>query len=313
MRIISIIFAFIFFASIVHAQNTTVIASLDTNVIKLGEQTTFSIKATFSKGNKITFPFLKDTITEKIEIVRALKTDTILINEEYLTITKNYLVTSFDKGNWVIPPLQLIINNDSSKAIETEALLLNVETVSVDTTKAIKPIKAPYDAPLTFKELIPYIAGGLGLVALIFIIVLLVRKYAKKKPKEIIVNVPKISNYEIAVNKLKEIEKNKMWQEGLIKEYHSAIADTLREYIESEFKIKALEQTTNQTKRSLRHITIISNEIKHKLIQVLELADMVKFAKELPIQHEHELSLNNAFEFLNDCNNTLTQPKAKNE
>ena len=66
-----------------------------------------------------------------------------------------------------------------------------------------------------------------------------------------------------------------------------------------------MEQTTAQTKRSIKHITAISHDNKRRLIDVLELADMVKFAKETPIQDEHEASLRYAKTFIDGVNTTL--------
>ena len=120
---------------------------------------------------------------------------------------------------------------------------------------------------------------------------------SRKPEKEIVVAT--IPAHEKALKRLKEIDDQKLWQNDMVKEYYSGISETLREYIEERYKIKALEQTTDQTKRSFRHITIIEQEIKNKLFTVLELADMVKFAKEIPVQQEHEMSMYQAVEFVN--------------
>lgn len=284
--------------SFIYAQ-TKVSANIDTASIKIGEQLHLTFEAIVPKGNKISFPVLKDTITEKIEIIGTAKMDTT-VSGDVLKLTKKYTITSFDSGYWAIPPFSFYLNNDSTKSFETEALLLTVNTVAVDTSKAIKPIKQPFDTPITFREMIPYILGGLLLVALIVAVVYVIIKKRKQKPVAVVTVAPVIPAHEKALKRLKEIEDKKLWQNDMIKEYYSGISDTLREYIEDRFKIKALEQTTDQTKRSFRHVTTIDQNIKGKLFTVLELADMVKFAKEVPVQQEHEMSMNNAVEFVKE-------------
>ena len=308
LKYILILLLFILLSSAylsIYAQ-TNFSARLDTNRIRIGEQTKIILSATVAQGNSVYFPVFKDTINEKIELIKVSKIDTA-INDGFLTLSQQLIITSFDSGYWAIKPFVFLLNKDSSKTFETEALLLTVNTVDVDTTKAIKPIKQPLDVPWHFKEFLPYIFGGIILVAIIIAAIYFIRKRKKKMPEKIVA-APLIPAHEKALKKLKEIEEQKLWQNNMIKEYYSGISETLREYIEDRFKIKALEQTTDQTKKSFRHVTVMDQEIKNKLFSILELADMVKFAKEIPIQQEHEMSMNNAVEFV-----TITVEKNENE
>ncbi|MBL7893041.1 MAG: hypothetical protein JNL63_10450, partial [Bacteroidia bacterium] len=90
----------------------------------------------------------------------------------------------------------------------------------------------------------------------------------------------------------------KLWQEGKVKQYHSRLTDILRLYIEARFKIPALEQTSDEIMSNFRSV-LIDEESKKKIKQVFLVADLVKFAKEQPLPSENELSLTNAFDFVN--------------
>jgi hypothetical protein len=79
--------------------------------------------------------------------------------------------------------------------------------------------------------------------------------------------------------------------------YHSRLTDILREYIENRFKIQAMEQTTDEILFGFRNAAV-DEESKHKLKQVLSLADLVKFAKEQPLPNENESSLSNVYDFI---------------
>jgi c-di-GMP-related signal transduction protein len=51
--------------------------------------------------------------------------------------------------------------------------------------------------------------------------------------------------------------------------------------------------------RHTRTLESIDEVLRNKLKQILMLSDMVKFAKELPLPNENEMSIDNAFEFVN--------------
>lgn len=287
-----------------YAQKVEVSASLDTNAIRIGDQVKLHIVAKYhgDEGEvKLRWPQFKDTITGTVEIVDQTKpqknikdkSDPYSFTEEQ-TIT----ITSFDSGYHAIPPLRFVINGDTANVKETEPLLLEVQTVAVDTTQAIKDIKGVMDEPFNWRELIPYIWWTLAVLAVAAGIIILVRRLKKKKP--IIPPKPKvvIPPHIKALQSLEQLRSQKLWQEGKIKQYHSALSDILRLYIEERFKVNALEQTTDEILISFRNV-VIDSESRMKIKQVLTLADLVKFAKEEPLPQENEMSLGNAFDFVN--------------
>jgi len=79
----------------------------------------------------------------------------------------------------------------------------------------------------------------------------------------------------------------------------------LREYLEKRYQITAHEQTTEEIFVSLKNRDI-PKESRATLKQILTLADLVKFAKEKPIQSENEKSMEDAIGFIV---HTKPQPK----
>ena len=114
----------------------------------------------------------------------------------------------------------------------------------------------------------------------------------------VFVETPKIPAHIIAFGKLEILKGEKLWQEGKLKQYHSSLTDIVREYIENRYKIQALEQTTDEILWSFRNVAI-DEESKTKLKRVLVVADLVKFAKEIPLPAENEMSLTNSYDFIN--------------
>lgn len=293
---------FLFIISLAHyrAQENSIQLTLDTNTIRIGEKANLEIKITFPVTNKIVFTEPKDSISGNIEILHSLKTDTSFSEDLTLkTLTYRYAITSFDSGYHVIPPFTFISNTDT---VESNPLLLTVNTVEVDTSADIKDIKEVYRYPFNLWDWIEnnkyYLLGIAAILAIVFFII----KYWKKiKPQPKITEEPKeiIPAHIAALEKLNNIKERKLWQEGHIKTYHSEITDVIRLYIEQVFKIEALEQTTEETLFLLR-LQIANEQTKNKLKQLLLLADMVKFAKEKPTPAENENSLQLAIDFINE-------------
>ncbi len=162
--------------------------------------------------------------------------------------------------------------------------------------KAIKAIKPPLGAPLTFWDVLPWILGCLLLVIIIALIIYFI-KYRKKMPIENIIRKPKLPPHQIAFDKLNELNEKKLWQQGKVKLFHIELTDILRTYIEERFSINAMEQITSEILESLRHTDVLE-DIKDKLRQILILADFVKFAKAEPLANENELSMKYAYDFV---------------
>ncbi|MCW3102099.1 MAG: hypothetical protein JWO09_539 [Bacteroidetes bacterium] len=289
------------------AQEIKATAKLDSNSIVIGQQVKLelSIQYRADKGKhvQVTFPQITDTIRKEIEVVSQSKVDTIIDkNDPFLfTQVKTLYITSFDSGYWAMPPFKFDVNTDTAGVL-TEPLLLQVSTVAVDTTQALKDIKAPYEEAYSWvdwlKDNMYVVYTGLAAILVIIIIIILIRKMRNVKPPEIVVEVPKIPAHIIALEKLEKLRQQKLWQEGKLKAYHSSLTDILREYIENRFKISAMEQTTDEIIYGFRNAAV-DEESKRKLKQVLMLADLVKFAKEQPLADENEASMSNVSDFIN--------------
>ncbi|MCW9041530.1 MAG: hypothetical protein OQJ69_02835, partial [Flavobacteriales bacterium] len=231
-----------------------------------------------------------------IEVLSKSPIDTSVADANGLFAqAQSLLITSFDSGYYVIPPFQFIVNGDT---IESDPLLLEVQSMEVDTANAIFDIKQPLSEPFSIKDWLKdnwvWLAAILAALIGIFF---LVRYLRREKPVVEEKIIPKIPVHEIALEKLRQLNEQQLWQNGRIKAYHSEISEILREYIEERYQVNALEETTSEIMHGLR-LHQIPEELKLKLSQTLTLADLVKFAKEQPLANENENSLTNAIEFV---------------
>ena len=290
----------LFLTSLVFAQEPLVKATIDTIHIRIGEQ--FQYKITINETKNVIIPKLKNL--GKLEVISENKIDTIK-NQ----LIKKYILTGFDSGAYYIPQHHIYIKNQD---YVTDSLLVNVATVSIDTTKVKKfPIKTILDEPYVFDDLKPHLWWVLSILALIIAVLYFV---LRKKKEEIIPEIiPEIPPYEEAINKLHELDSKLLWQNNKTKAYYSELTEIIRAYIERELKIPALEITTDELINSLSNfhqsgVITTDKETIIKLKELLKEADLVKFAKSKPLAEEIEEDRIDAEEVVNHLKPKVVEP-----
>lgn len=297
------------------AQEAKVSATIDTNYLLVGEQTQIHLKIQYQLDGEtvaIKFPDIKDTLSEFVEIIYSSPIDTIYPDKNDLSKveqTQHITITSFDSGYYQVPYFKFQVNEDT--VTSTEDLFIDVQPMTVDTTKAIFDVKEPIEEPFSFSDWFKENWVWITAILLAIIIIIIVIRYLKNKPESVVEEViPDVPDYITAIERLTKLREQKLWEVGKVKQYHSEVSEITRSYLESRFNISALESTTDEIMQSLRFESIEPQTLS-KLNQALKLADLVKFAKEQPLPNENELSITNAIAFVNETK-IITQPKEDN-
>lgn len=303
------------FVGTANAQQIKATASLDSAQILIGDQVKLFLEIDHPKNVDVQFPAVPDTIADLIEVISRSGIDTFeLDNEEFIKQIQSYTITSFDSGSYRIPPYWFNIDMDGNiDSIPSNGVTLNVYSMQIDTTKGPTDIKMPYGAPLTLKEVTPYILGVILIGAIIFFILYSIKRKKNNQPIFARPQKPKEPAHVVALRELDRIKTEKVWQKGKTKQYYSELTDAVRTYIEDRFEIRAMEQTTDETLESFRAQKGFINEKNFtNLTQLLQLADLVKFAKYQPLPDDDNLSLVNSYFFVNDTKKE-EQKKAEEE
>ena len=266
-------------------------ARLDTNSILIGEQTNFTIANELS--NTSIWPTYEEFLVEGIEIIQASKLDTT----ENI-ISQTFTITVWDSGSYYIPAIEFSENN------KTKGILLNVQTVILEEGAELKDIKQPIEEPIGWSDIWPWL---LGIVLLALVIYLLTKYVFNTKPK-IKKVIPKviIPADVTALKELTELNKQKLWQSGKIKDYQSELSEIIRRYTENRFNFIALELATDEILKELK-IRLNAEQLAN-IRTLLQRADLAKFAKSKPNNSENEESMTLAKQFVNN-----TKAKKGNE
>jgi hypothetical protein len=280
-------------------QNSYVDVRMDTTVIRIGEQASLHLVVSYPANASLQWPAVTDTLNKHLEVVKDSGADTTQATNGLMRQVRTLAITSFDSGFWAVPPFRFVINGT---AMETEALLLEVRTVQLDSAMALRSIHdiqvLPFSLAYWIREHAPWVAGGaLAVAVLVTILVLLLRK---KKPQEKSA-VPEtvLPLHERILAALGQLDQQRVWQQGDHKSYHSRLTDLLRSYIEERFRVPAMESTTDELLLELR-VSPLNSDQRGQLENMLRLADMVKFAKALPSAQENEQMMSGAQRFVKD-------------
>jgi hypothetical protein len=283
----------------VHAQQNlpvTAKASIDSTAIKIGEQFHVTLEATADPATRLVWAEVPDTFNHLLVVNRS-KIDT-LKQQGKNRYRQQITLTGFDSGHWKIPAFDFkIVSRDTAAQntnLRTDSLLILVNTVSVDTTKPFKPIKQIRSVPFNILAYWPYILGAVILLAILAYFIFFRKKKPSEKPKKII---PQEPPYEQAIKNLHTLEKEKLWQNNRVKDYYTRLTDILRVYIERQFEINAMEQTSDELLQNIKPITKL-NQQQDNLKYILQTADLAKFAKLQPSAEEHETSIKKAYEIV---------------
>jgi hypothetical protein len=270
----------------------------DTTKIRIGETINYEIVVD-NADTGVNFSEIQLDSFARVEVVESFDIDTLKNR-----LIKKYALTSFDSGRYVIPRQRVFI---WSQEYMTDSLIIDVNTIAVDTTKQqMFTIKAIQNEPYTFDDLKSYlwwILLALFLIALI--LYLIFRK--KETPEEREARIPP---YQLALKRLNELDEKQLWQKNKIKEYYVELTGILRNYIEREMKIPALESTSDELLETITDFNSSSSlnipkETIGKLQKLLKESDLVKFAKYKPLANEIELHRNDTNTIIDSINENI--------
>ncbi|MBC8385950.1 MAG: hypothetical protein H8E57_10585 [Candidatus Cloacimonetes bacterium] len=215
----------------------------------------------------------------------------------------------FDVGEFTFPELEFAVKSGNDMTIlKTSEFILNIQSVISDTTKVIKDIAKPLNVNLGFFD---YLLPIVILTGIIFLIIYL-RKFLKKKSE--IPEEPKMIDsrpaFEIALEFLKKLKKDKLLQKGDFLNFHFRLSFILRLFIELFYKINAVEMTTSEIRQNL--VLKDFNE-KNRILEFLTFADKIKFAKFIPVMKDSEDALNWLEKYLRSFENVSNEQNKQDE
>jgi hypothetical protein len=139
-----------------------------------------------------------------------------------------------------------------------------------------------------------WIAIVLGIVAMIFLF-----KRFRPRPKITPAMTASLTPAALASRELDILNQSKPWLTGNIDDYQVRFTSVIRKYILDQWNIKAPEMTTSQILAAMGKVQI-SRDDHTALSEMLDIADLVKFAQHRPEIDMHQELLDDAFVFIDN-------------
>lgn len=283
--------------------------SVDSTTLFIGDQTDMHLQVTHDKQEVVQMPVYGETLMPGIEIVDRTIVDTTYLANDQVQLNQYLTLTSFADSLFYISPIPFVSGNDT---IFSEGISLNVvQPFEMDSTDmAITDIKDIYNAKIWWWGIIRWILLALACVGLGVGLYYLIRYIMRQQKGEMTIkpSEPKRPAEEIALEALDRIKQEKIWQNGQIKQYHTQLTDVLRTYIAQRYDFSSNEKTSDEILREMKIRLQDNRELYNQLQKMLQLADLVKFAKWRTTPDENELSLKIAYDFVHQ-----TTPIAQEE
>lgn len=299
-----VLFSMLFtFSSCLSAQVLATFKS-DSTKVEIGDHLGMKLVISTDPGIILYYPkFSGDTIG-KIDILKKGKIDTARLGNKTI-YTQDIIISAYEEGRYFFNPSKIYFIDKNKGFLDstyTNDWQILITAPAVDTTKPIKPIKAPLKVDYKLSEFTWWIIGGILLLLAIIGFIIWYR-WNKNKPAPTLARPrPKEPAHIWATKELQKLEQEKLWQNDEVKKYHTRLTDILRLYLEFRFNYYAMEATSEEIIDETRGLAI-GNDARDKLGSILRLADFVKFAKLNPAPDQNIKCLQDAITFVN-----LTKP-----
>ncbi len=246
---------------------------------------------------------------ETLEILRAGSWDTLKAEGNQLILQRDFILMAWDSARLQIPPIALpwqLPGNEKVQVLHARPLNLEIRFPPPEKGTEIKPIRPIAKEPARWSDYLkPYML--IPLFLLLWLLAMWWRKYSERQIPEVINTEPPLPPHEYALQQLNLLAQNAPWKKGEVKAFHSALSHILRTYLEERFGIRALEETTPHILAQLQQ-SEVPQTWQQKIQALLQISDLVKFAKAQPQDDFHEKALEDVRAFIRE-----TAPKENPE
>jgi len=283
-------------------------SKVDRSTIHIGDVIRYSVIITHDPGVQLQTPSL--AVNLGMFEIRDYKVQEPRKENGKIIEQTDYLVSTFDTGEFEIPSLQIgyTAGSDTTrKFLKTEPIKIVVQSLNPDQAGDIRDIKMPLVPPREYKNLILLITGIVLALAIAFLVFYYLKRRKEGKsflPKR---QKPPRPAHELALEALAQLAAGDLLSTGKVKEYYIQLSEIIRQYIEGRYFLDALEMTTTQLLEKMNQEQINADAIQ-MMREFLDACDLVKFAKYIPSGKETQIVTQLAFDFVQETKLVISEP-----
>lgn len=269
------------------------------DTILLGDRFDYLVEVEKDVAELIEFPELT---SEDLELV-AEKVDTLRLENRRQVVSKRYTFVAFGLGDLKLLPQVLYGDKnviDTLCAADSVALHIGNPFVMDSTFTFVEELQPQANMPFIFAEIKGYVKW-----AVIFLVVALLVLYIAYRIlrhyglswRDLMGKPLPLPPHIVAKQALEHLLIQRLWQAEKHKQYYSALTDILREYISSRWGVGAMEMTSDEVVEALRELDLQQKSVMD-LRDMLQQADLVKFAKAMPEAADNEQAYSVVWDFV---------------
>jgi len=252
-----------------------VYSQVDTNVVTIGDIVHFQIWAKGAGKRIINFPeIIINNPDVSVGERRSLEGN---YQDDYGV---DFEIAFWDTGSFSIPAYSVNVMSNTGDSIEysltTDPIDVKIPSVIKDPEPVLRDIKNPVPLPLILP--IRIIISSVIIVILVGVLIWIWRKRIPGKKDQPKIHIPPRPPYEIAMEKLERLRNFEILKPAQKKEFYVELSYTVREYLEYQFFVRAIEMTTEDIINSRSYLPF-SEDLIDILLDVLKRADLAKFAR----------------------------------
>lgn len=299
-------------------------AELDSAWVVIGMPSNLHLEVTVPEGASVQWPNIGQGIQavdfENVEKKYTLefgpdldmRVDTVRLDGGMMTLMQNLQFFALDSAAMIIAPFRFVVNGKDT--LSTQMLALKCEQpFEIEDPQALADLKDIIKPEFVLWDYIWWMGWVLLAVAIAIAAWFGYQFYQKHRSVAPVVEVKAdpIPAHITALQALEALAEKKLWQEGKYKQFHTELTDILRVYIEGRYHVAAMESTTDEILEELLELTMTQKSSYNNLKEVLQMADLVKFAKYEPLPDENQMVYMNSRLFVEQTKESVVE-KPKN-
>ena len=258
--------------------------SVSANRIHIGDPVMLTLKLRSHPSIRLFYP--DESLDVSPFLVLDRRIEIVEETESAITETFELKLSIYDTGDYDIPAIQIRYKepDGQTEVLETEPVFIRVDSL-IKTEDDFKPrdIKQPLDIDASLFHILITLLIGAAFLVVLWGLYLLVKRIRSQKTNPELRAEPVIPSGEWALKALENLDGKGLIKKGRLKEFYIELVELLKVYLEKRFGICAPERTTGELRLDLRSLALHSTHY-HDLMELLELSDLIKFAKFEPIQ-----------------------------
>lgn len=265
---------------------------LERSTVLIGDRLGVTISAIYPKQANLIFPQVQSYWNNKnLEVFQVSNPEKKIDKDGEEMLVQQIQLIFWDTGKYILGPLPFYDSKNGTDTIYTNSAFVNVyypDGVTGDSTY-MAPNKAILDEDLYFSDYLynyRYVFYVLGILLLIALAVYLYMRYRKDADAR----KARLTPEAIANKSLDELLALDLTGSGKYQQFHDGISLILRTYLAARFSLKTLESTTVEILIQIKD-DALNTVLKNNLKEVLETADLVKYAKASPLAAANQFAV----------------------